>query len=74
MKPYVTDTFMQPLVWEQIKAIGVTLALAIVGTADHWIRREGCPRPASERGDRNVGLDLPNTVRKVITRKRKVDW
>ncbi len=32
MKPYVTDTFMQPLVFEQIKAIAVTLVLAIVGT------------------------------------------
>jgi len=32
MKPYVTDSIMQPLVWEQLKAIGVTLALAIVAT------------------------------------------
>src|ERR1700743_1782765 len=32
MKKYVTDSVMQPLVWEQLKAIGITLALAIVGT------------------------------------------
>jgi ammonium transporter, Amt family len=28
----VTDSAMQPLVWEQVKAIGLTLCLAIVGT------------------------------------------
>ena len=32
MKKYVTDTLMQPLVFEQIKAILLTLVLAIVGT------------------------------------------
>jgi Amt family ammonium transporter len=32
LKAYVTDSWFQPLVWEQIKAIGVTLALTIVGT------------------------------------------
>ena len=32
LKGYVTDSWFQPLVWEQIKAIGVTLVLAIVGT------------------------------------------
>jgi len=32
LKAYVTDSAMQPLVWEQLKAIGVTLALAIGGT------------------------------------------
>jgi Amt family ammonium transporter len=32
LKGYVTDSWFQPLVWEQIKAIGVTLALTIVGT------------------------------------------
>ena len=29
---------MQPLVFEQIKAIAVTLVLAIVGTTDHRVR------------------------------------
>jgi len=32
LKDQVTDHFFQPLVWEQIKAIGVTLVLAVVGT------------------------------------------
>src|SRR5438876_3122811 len=32
MKPFVTDSRFQPLVFEQIKAIGLTLVLAIVGT------------------------------------------
>lgn len=30
--PYVTDTAFQPLVWQQLAAIGITLCLAIVGT------------------------------------------
>ncbi len=29
---YVTDSLFQPLVWEQLKAIAITLVLAIVGT------------------------------------------
>ena len=29
---YVTGSIFQPLIWEQLKAIGVTLALAVVGT------------------------------------------
>ncbi|HKI68277.1 MAG TPA: ammonium transporter, partial [Verrucomicrobiae bacterium] len=32
LKGYVTDSVFQPLVWEQLKAIGLTLVLAIVGT------------------------------------------
>ena len=32
MKAMVTNTFFQPLVFEQIKAIALTLALAIIGT------------------------------------------
>ena len=32
LKDYVTDSSMQKLVFEQIKAIGVTLVLAIGGT------------------------------------------
>ena len=32
LKAYVTDTLFQPLVWEQLKAVGMTLVLAIVGT------------------------------------------
>jgi len=33
LKDYVTDSFTQPLVLQQLEAIAVTLALAIVGTA-----------------------------------------
>jgi ammonium transporter, Amt family len=33
LKDYVTDSVMQPLVWEQLKAICLTLVLAVVGTA-----------------------------------------
>jgi Amt family ammonium transporter len=29
---YVTNAKLQPLVWEQVKAIGLTLVLAVVGT------------------------------------------
>src|SRR4029077_17985800 len=32
LKDYVTDKVFQPLVWEQVKAVGVTLVLSIVGT------------------------------------------
>jgi Amt family ammonium transporter len=32
LKEYVKDSAFQPLVWEQLKAIGLTLVLAIVGT------------------------------------------
>ena len=33
LKEYVTDSAMQPLVFEQLKAIAITLILAVVGTA-----------------------------------------
>jgi Amt family ammonium transporter len=32
LSKYVTDSFFQPLVWEQLKAVGVTLVLVILGT------------------------------------------
>src|SRR5208283_4811519 len=32
LKAYVTDRWFQPLLWEQLKAVGITLVLAIVGT------------------------------------------
>jgi Amt family ammonium transporter len=32
LKDYVKDSAMQPLVWEQLKAIGLTLCLAVIGT------------------------------------------
>ncbi len=33
LKAYVTDTLFQPLLIEQLKAVGITIALAVVGTA-----------------------------------------
>ena len=33
LKDYVTDKFMQPLVFEQLKAMLITIVLAVVGTA-----------------------------------------
>jgi Amt family ammonium transporter len=33
LKDYVKDSFFQPLVFEQLKAIGLTLCLAVAGTA-----------------------------------------
>jgi Amt family ammonium transporter len=33
LKDYVKDSPLQPLVWQQLEAIGLTLCLAIVGTA-----------------------------------------
>ena len=32
LSKYVTDSLFQPLVWEQVKAVGVTLVLVILGT------------------------------------------
>ena len=32
LKAYVTDSWFQPLVWEQIKAVGITIVLAVVAT------------------------------------------
>jgi Amt family ammonium transporter len=58
LKAYVTDSPMQPLVWEQIKAIGVTLALAIVGTIviAFIVKAVVGLRPSEEV--ETVGLDL----------------
>ena len=58
MKPYVTNSFFQPLVWEQLKAIGLTLALAIVGTLiiGFIVKAVIGLRPSEEV--ETVGLDL----------------
>ena len=32
LKAYVTDRWFQPLLWEQLKAVAITLVLTIVGT------------------------------------------
>jgi Amt family ammonium transporter len=32
LKSYVTDSYFQPLVWEQIKAVVITILLSVIGT------------------------------------------
>src|ERR1019366_2799683 len=32
LKAYVTDSCFQPLVWEQVKAVAITIVLSVVGT------------------------------------------
>ena len=50
---------------EQLKAIGVTLAISVVGTVVLAIDRQGRARPASRRRGRGVGprLHRPRRVR-----------
>jgi Amt family ammonium transporter len=58
LKDKVTDKFFQPLVIEQLKAIGITLALAIVGTiVIAYIVKAVVGLRASEEVE-TVGLDL----------------
>jgi Amt family ammonium transporter len=58
LKEKVTDTLFQPLVLEQIKAIGVTLALAVIGTLviAFVVKAVVGLRPSEET--ESVGLDL----------------
>jgi Amt family ammonium transporter len=58
MQAYVTNSVMQPLVWEQLKAIGITLALAIVGTIviGFIVKFAIGLRPSEET--ESIGLDL----------------
>ena len=69
LKDYVTDSSMQPLVLEQIKAIGVTLALAIVGTIGDRLHRQVHDRPASERGSGNRRPGRRRTRRRRLSRR-----
>ena len=58
LKAYVTDSLFQPLVMEQIKAIAVTLVLAIVGTViiGFIVKAVIGLRPSEET--ETIGLDL----------------
>jgi ammonium transporter, Amt family len=58
LKEYVKDTCMQPLVWEQIKAIALTLVLAVVGTTviAFIVKAIVGLRPSEEV--ETIGLDL----------------
>jgi Amt family ammonium transporter len=58
LKTYVTDSYFQPLVFEQLKAIGLTLVIAIVGTTiiGYAIKFTIGLRPKEE--EETQGLDL----------------
>ena len=58
LKAYVTDSPLQPLVFEQLKAVGLTLVLATVGTAviACIVKFTLGLRPTEE--DETLGLDL----------------
>jgi Amt family ammonium transporter len=58
LKDYVKDTLFQPLVLEQLKAVGVTLVLATVGTAviAYVVKALIGLRPGEET--ETIGLDL----------------
>ncbi|HTI99112.1 MAG TPA: ammonium transporter [Dongiaceae bacterium] len=54
----VTGSIFQPLVWEQLKAMGLTLALAITGTViiAYLVKATVGLRPSEE--NESIGLDL----------------
>jgi ammonium transporter, Amt family len=58
LKGYVTDSPFQPLLWEQLKAVGITLVLAIGGTAviAYAIKAIIGLRPSLE--NESAGLDI----------------
>jgi Amt family ammonium transporter len=58
LSKYVTDSALQPLVWEQLKAIGLTLVLAVFGTAiiGFLVKATVGLRPSAEI--ETTGLDL----------------
>jgi Amt family ammonium transporter len=58
LKTYVTDSYFQPLVFEQLKAIALTLVLAVVGTVviAYIVKGTLGLRPTEE--DENAGLDV----------------
>jgi Amt family ammonium transporter len=58
LKTFVTDSYFQPLVIEQLKAIGVTLVLAIVGTTiiAYIVKGTLGLRPSEDAEEK--GLDL----------------
>jgi Amt family ammonium transporter len=60
LKTFVTDKCFQPLVLEQLKAVGVTLVLAILGTTviAYIVKFTIGLRPTEE--EESQGLDLAN--------------
>ena len=58
LKDYVTDSLLQPLVWEQLKAVGITLAISLLGTLiiTYTVKYTVGLRPSEE--EETVGLDI----------------
>jgi Amt family ammonium transporter len=58
LKAYVTDSYMQPLVFEQLKAMALTIAMAVVATVviTFIVKAVVGLRPTVE--DEDTGLDL----------------
>ena len=58
LKDYVTDSLLQPLVWEQLKVVGITLALSLIGTLiiTYIVKYTVGLRPTED--EENVGLDI----------------
>jgi len=57
----VTDSALQPLVWEQLKAIGLTLVLAVVGTTIiAYIARQGLGREGASPVAPNTWVAIRN--------------
>lgn len=58
LKSFVTDSITQPLIWEQLKAVGITLALSLVGTLiiTYIVKYTVGLRPTEE--SERVGLDI----------------
>ena len=70
LKDNVTDSLFQPLLLEQLKAIGLTLVLAVVGTVRHRLHRQGRRRPAGPRGSRNHRPGPRRARRRRLSRRR----
>lgn len=58
LKSYVTDSLYQPLIWEQLKAVGITLTLSLIGTLiiTYIVKYTVGLRPTEE--EETVGLDI----------------
>ena len=64
LKAYVTDSCFQPLVMEQLKAVGVTLVLSRGRHNCHRLHHQDARRPASDRRSRNALVSTnPNTAK-----------
>ena len=68
LKDYVKDSMTQPLVFEQIKAILMTIVLAVVGTVIIAYVVKADRRPPPERRSRKPWASTwPSTAKKATT-------